>query len=210
MAERSKTIERLTMYTDAIMAVVATLLVLGIEVPEDHVFSSDGLTSFLYKIRHDIGAYALSFLIVTSYWMQHHAIFLFLRQANRTFTWLNFVFLFFVTLIPFGAKLLSVYRHDSQVVVIYGVLQALCGASLGLMWWYASTQRPLIETGLDAGALRSLTTRILLGPALNLLAVAISLVSVPPALCIFIIVPLLNLSHRKVDRALLEQFEHGA
>src|SRR5476651_2660645 len=95
------TIERLATYSDAIMAVVATLLVLGIAVPEDHKFSEDGLTSFLLKIRQDISVYALSFLIITGYWIQHHAIFLFLHHANRLFTWLNFVFLFFVTLIPF-------------------------------------------------------------------------------------------------------------
>ena len=116
------TIERLATYSDAIMAVVATLLVLGIAVPEGHKFSQEGLASFLLKIRQDIGVYALSFLIITGYWMQHHAIFLFLHHANRLFTWLNFVFLFFVTLIPFATKLLAVYRQDVFVVLIYGAL----------------------------------------------------------------------------------------
>ena len=114
------TIERLATYNDAIMAVVATLLVLGIAVPEDHNFSQEGLAAFLLKVRQDVGVYALSFLIITGYWMQHHAIFLFLHHANRVFTWLNFVFLFFVTLIPFATKLLAVYGQDVTRMKQYG------------------------------------------------------------------------------------------
>ena len=196
------TIERLATYSDAIMAVVATLLVLGIDVPEDHQFSREGLTSFLIKIRQDVGAYALSFLIITGYWMQHHAIFLFLHHANRLFTWLNFTFLFFVTLIPFATKLLTVYRQDVNVVVIYGLLQVCCGILLITLWLYATAQRRLVVASTDEGAMRSMTVRILLGTAVNLAAVAISLVSVRVALTMFLAAPLLNISHHRVDRSL--------
>ncbi len=196
------TTERLAAYSDAIMAVVATLLVLGIAVPEDHPFSEEGLGSFLVKIRHDVGAYALSFLIITGYWIQHHSIFLFLHHANRVFTWLNFVFLFFVTLIPFATKLLAIYRQDVHVVVLYGLLQVCCGVLLTALWLYANAQHRLVAAGVDADVTRSMTNRILLGTGLNLVAVAISPVSVSAALAIFLAVPLLNLSHRRLDRRL--------
>jgi uncharacterized membrane protein len=198
------TIERLATYNDAIMAVVATLLVLGIAVPEDHNFSQEGLAAFLLKVRQDVGVYALSFLIITGYWMQHHAIFLFLHHANRVFTWLNFVFLFFVTLIPFATKLLAVYGQDVFVVLIYGALQVACGVLLSVMWWYANLQHGMLVANLGPGVMRSLTIRILLGPIINLAAVAISLASVPVALTMFVGVPLLNLSHRRVDSSLRE------
>jgi uncharacterized membrane protein len=196
------TIERLATYSDAIMAVVATLLVLGIDVPEDHQFSREGLASFLVKIRQDVGAYALSFLIITGYWMQHHAIFLFLHHANRLFTWLNFVFLFFVTLIPFATKLLTVYRQDVNVVVIYGLLQVCCGVLLTTLWLYATAEYRLVVASADPAAMRSMTIRILLGTAVNLAAVAISLVSVRVALTMFLAAPLLSFSHRRVDSSL--------
>jgi len=197
--------ERLAAYSDAILAVVATLLVLGIAVPEDHKFSTDGLAAFLIKIRHDLGAYALSFLIISSYWLQHHVIFLFLHHANRTFTWLNFVFLFFVTLIPFATKLLSVYRHDTFVVLIYGLLQVACGVTLAVQWWYANYKHRLIPKPIPPTVMHSMSRRILAGPLINLAAVGMSLVSVPVALVMVLIVPLLNLSHLKVDRALRDQ-----
>ena len=199
MAVSKQTIERLTMYSDAILAVVATLLVLGIAVPEDHRFSEQGLLSFLDKIKHDVGAYALSFLIITSYWISHHVICLFLHHANRVFTWLNFVFLFFVTLIPFVTKLLAVYRQDFFVVLIYGVLQVACGISLAVLWWYVNIQQRMLTTAVESNVRRSITLRILLGPAINLAAIGVSFFSVPLALALFVGAPLLNLSHRRVD-----------
>jgi len=199
MAVSKLTIERLTMYSDAILAVVATLLVLGIAVPDDHHFSEQGLLSFLGKIKHDMGAYALSFLIITSYWIQHHVICLFLHHANRVFTWLNFTFLFFVTLIPFVTKLLAVYRQDFFVVLIYGLLQVACGISLAVLWWYVNAQRRMLTAPVDGNVRRSITLRILLGPIINLAAVGVSFFSVPLALALFVGAPLLNLSHRRVD-----------
>jgi uncharacterized membrane protein len=199
MAVSKLTIERLTMYSDAILAVVATLLVLGIAVPEDHHFSEQGLVAFLAKIKHDVGAYALSFLIITSYWIQHHVICLFMHHANRVFAWLNFAFLFFVTLIPFVTKLLAVYRQDFFVVLIYGLLQVACGISLIVLWWYVNLQQRMLAGPVDTAVRRSITVRILLGPILNLAAVGVSFFSVPVALALFVGAPLLNLSHRKVD-----------
>jgi uncharacterized membrane protein len=210
MAVFKTTLGRLATYSDAIMAVVATLLVLGIAVPEDHPFSEEGLFSFLARMRQDMTAYALSFLIITSYWMQHHVIFLFLNRANRTFTWLNFVFLFFVTLIPFATKLMAVYRQDMHVVLIYGLLQVACGVLLSVLWWYANWRPLLATTPLDPLVARSMTIRILLGPIINLAAVGVSLINVPLALAMFMGAPLLNLSHRRVDSSLKQsELPHG-
>jgi len=201
------TVDRLAAYSDAILAVVATLLVLGIAVPEGHQFDEEGLVSFLVKMRQDLGAYALSFFIITGYWAQHHVVFLFLHHANRIFTWLNFVFLFFVTLIPFATKLLTVYRQDALVVLLYGLLQVACGLSLAVLWWYANLHHRLVTAEIDTAAKRSMAFRILAGPVINLFAVGVSQWSVWPALIMFMAVPLLSLSHRRIDRTLLANAE---
>lgn len=194
--------ERLAAYSDGIMAVVATLLVLGIAVPSEHEFAVEGFWTFLDKMRHDVRAYALSFLIVTSYWMQHHVIFSFLQQASRRFAWINFVLLFFITLIPFATKLLATYRHDRYVVLMYGLLQLVCGVLFVVLWSAAHEQRLKTDKQLDPEVNRSMNLRILMGPAINLMGVAASPISVPVALACFWIAPLLNLSHQRVDRSL--------
>jgi uncharacterized membrane protein len=194
--------ERLAAYSDGIMAVVATLLVLGIAVPSEHEFAVEGVWAFLEKIRHDVRAYALSFLIITSYWMQHHVIFSFLQQASRRFAWINCLLLFFITLIPFATKLMATYRHDTYVVLLYGILQVICGMLLVVLWSEAHEQHRTTVRELDPRVNRSMTLRILFGPWMNLIGVAASPSSVPLALICFLAAPLANLSHRRVDRAI--------
>lgn len=194
--------ERLAAYSDGIMAVVATLLVLGIAVPSEHEFAVEGVWAFLDKIRHDVRAYALSFLIITSYWIQHHVIFSFLQHASRKFAWINCILLFFITLIPFATKLMATYRHDQYVVLIYGMLQVVCGMLLVVLWSEAHDQRRKEVQELDPRVKRSMTLRILLGPLINLIGVAVAPLSVTLALICFLAAPLLNLSHRRVDRSL--------
>ena len=61
-----------------------------------------------------------------------------------------------------------------------------------------------MAASLDEGVIRNMTGRILLGVALNLAAVGVSLVNVPVALAMFVSVPLLNLSQRRVEQQLRE------
>jgi hypothetical protein len=89
-------------------------------------------------------------------------------------------------------------------VLIYGALQVACGVLLSVMWWYANRQHRMLMANLHPDVMRSLTIRILLGPIINLAAAAISFASVPVALTMFVGVPLLNLSHRRVDSSLRE------
>ena len=99
---------------------------------------------------------------------------------------------------------MSLYRQDEFVVLIYGLVQVACGVLLGAMWLYASGHPLLLAGTIEPRVVRSMTTRILAGPAINLAGVATSFISVPVAVVLFLCVPLLSLSHRVVDAGLLQ------
>ena len=101
-------VERLNAFTDGVLAIVITILVLGIDIPEDHKFSEQGLIAFLSKISRDVVMYAASFLLVGAYWVQHHSVFQFLGRCNRVVIWLNILFMFPLTLAPFLTKLKAI------------------------------------------------------------------------------------------------------
>jgi hypothetical protein len=69
------------------------------------------------------------------------------------------------------------------------------------MWSYA-TRNNLLLAAVDPPTIRSMTVRILLGPLVNLAAVGAALFSVPLAVTMFLSVPLMSLSHRRVDECL--------
>ena len=60
-------LDRLKVFSDGVIAIAITILVLGIDIPEDHSFSEQGLFGFIARIRHDIVVYAASFWIIGSF-----------------------------------------------------------------------------------------------------------------------------------------------
>lgn len=118
-------LDRCKALADGVFAIVVTLLVLGIDIPSDHDFSTDGLWLFLQRIGFHVLIYAISFWLAATYWLQHSAIMQYYRCGNRTVVWLNLLFLFPVTLLPFVTELKGDYRHEIMVTMIFGLLQVL-------------------------------------------------------------------------------------
>ncbi len=88
---------RLDFFSDAVFAIVLTLLVLDLRVPHARG------TAALAEIAPALAVHAASFLIVGVYWMWHHNVLSRVTQVNnRTLVW-NLLALFFVTLAPFAA-----------------------------------------------------------------------------------------------------------
>jgi uncharacterized membrane protein len=182
--------------TDGVLAIVVTILVLTFEVPE-HEFSSEGLLSFLAKLRISLLAYVVSFGIVATYWVQHTAIFHYVRVGNRLFTWLNLLFLVPVTILPFFTELRVEYHDEYRVTILYAGANVLSGLLLLAMWRYAAKAGLLrrMAPGVD----RSMSGRILLGVGINLLGAAVAPISPHLSSVAFLALPLIYLSHRVVD-----------
>jgi uncharacterized membrane protein len=206
MAERSSdvsnrlTLDRLMAFSDGVIAIAITILILGIDIPQDHPFSTQGLIGFLHQIEHDVVVYAASFGIIATFWLQHHALFLYLRYCNRAVIWLNTLFLFFLTLIPFLAKLKFTYEHEPKIVLLFGAGSIVPGLVLLGIWRYALS-RPHLQRSppIKPAVIRSMTQRILITPVISLVAICLSFVDVRLGTHAFIIIPFCYLSHRLVD-----------
>jgi len=194
------TLDRLCALTDGIIAVVITILVLGIDVPEDHSFSEQGLFAFFGRIRYHVLAYAASFWLIASYWLQHHAIFHYLRYCNRQLFWLNTLFLFPLTLAPFFVRVKSIYGAEPRIVLAFGTAFIVCGLVLLVLWRYAVSRPELLRLAtIDRAVVRSMTVRILIGPVISFVAIAVSFLNVYLGTAIFLSMPLFYISHYIVD-----------
>ena len=92
---------RLELFTDGIFAIVLTLLVLDLKVP-----AADGLLG-LKQAMPSLLVHALTFFVLGVSWMTHHGTFALLGEINYRIIRLNLFGLFWVTLMPFGAKIAS-------------------------------------------------------------------------------------------------------
>lgn len=194
------TLERLMAFSDGVIAIAITILVLGIDIPEGHRFSESGLIDFLGRIGHDVVIYAVSFVAIATFWLQHHTLFLYLRYCNRALIWLNTLFLFSLTLIPFLSKLKITYEQEPNIVRLFCVGIFFCGLMLLAMWRYVLSHSELLgRSTIDQAVIRSMTRRILVAPVVAVVAFCLSFIDARLGTHAFFLIPLCSLRHRLVD-----------
>jgi uncharacterized membrane protein len=103
---------RLESFSDGVMAVAITLLVLGIVVPE--VGPGGSLGDALLHRWPQYAAYAVSFLTIGIIWINHHAMISRLRDADHAILMLNLVLLMTIGILPFATDLLATYLRRPE------------------------------------------------------------------------------------------------
>lgn len=192
-------LERLSGFSDGVIAIAITLLVLGLEVPSVHEVNERKLGEYLADAIHPAMGFVLSFVVIGTFWLQHYAIFHYLRCATRPLVVLNGLFLLFLSFIPFPTGLQAVYREDELAMVLYCFALLLCSTTLLVLWLYAVRDDRLVDPTLSKGVARSMTRRLLVSPGVCLLALAVSFASISAGKLILLTIPALFVSHRIVD-----------
>jgi uncharacterized membrane protein len=109
---------RLEAFSDGVFAIVITLLILNVKLPEvDYNHLQDGLADMLSAI----GVYALSFLLIGMYWVFHHHTFSFISEVDGILLWVNILFLLFLSFLPFPTAMLGKYPLQTLPIVAYGI-----------------------------------------------------------------------------------------
>ncbi len=111
---------RVIALSDGVFAIILTILVLDLEVPE--LEPGQSLGSALVGLGPTFAAYMISFLMTGMYWVWHRDLFAGVRHVDRAVVWLNLLFLLPASLIPFAASLLGAYGHEPAALHAYGVL----------------------------------------------------------------------------------------
>ena len=120
---------RLNSFTDGVIAIIITIMVLALPVPQ-----SPGLAA-LKPLSVLFAAYALSFVKVGIYWFQHHHVLQASRRVNGRVLLANLLFLFWLSLIPFLVRWVGETGITRDTVVAFGVILLLCTLSFALLLW---------------------------------------------------------------------------
>ena len=101
--------DRIVTLTDAVLAIVMTLLVLEIVVPELSRSEVGTASKGLLEMLPDIGSDATSFIILGFFWIGHDDQFHYIKRGNRTLRWITIFYLMFIAFIPFSTALIGGY-----------------------------------------------------------------------------------------------------
>jgi uncharacterized membrane protein len=124
---------RLEAFSDGVIAIIVTIMVLELKAPEQPTLAA--LTA-LWPIFF---SYALSFLIVAIYWVNHRHVIRYATQVTPALLWLNMLTLFTISLIPFATAWLGEHLAAPVPNVVYGLVLIAGGVSFlalsELVYW---------------------------------------------------------------------------
>src|SRR5437773_650214 len=116
MHEEKITADRLATYSDAVFAVIVTVMVLELRAPEQAAFSA------LWPLWPTAISYAVSYLFIAIIWINHDYLMRFVGRPTLGLIWINFVHLFMVSFLPFATAWIARTRLASSPVVFYAGL----------------------------------------------------------------------------------------
>ena len=114
---------RLEAFSDGVIAIIITIMVLDLHVPLEWTRPE------ILKIIPTLLCYALSFLIVAIYWVNHHHLIHLVQKVDALTLWANINLLFWMSLMPWVTACLGKYHHTPGVVALYGGTALACSAS---------------------------------------------------------------------------------
>jgi|SRR6185436_17264863 len=191
-----KELVRLEALTDGVFAIVATLLVLDIKLPDFPLNqNSDAFAEFISSFI----AFTFSFITVMIYWVNHDHISRWRRGHNSKAIYLNLVFLFFICLIPFPTKFIAKYPNEMVAVISYGIEMFMVAVSGIALYWYLAFHGKLLDHSIPMKTRKNYLHKAYGGPSLYLLAILLGFVSYKISIALYIIIPLLYVVLPKTD-----------
>ena len=118
---------RLEAFSDGVFAIIITIMVLELKVPEG---TSWAVIKPLIPIFF---CYLLSFVFVAIYWGNHHHLMHTAKKVNAGVIWANMHLLFWLSLVPFATGWMGVNNFEKVTVAAYGTLLICCGISFTLL-----------------------------------------------------------------------------
>jgi uncharacterized membrane protein len=128
--------DRLCALTDGVYAIVLTLLVLDLKIPDSPGLGEAKIIDDLVRQIPNFFSYVISFFVVATLWIKHHMVIKPLKACNTIALGLNLVHLLFMTLTPYTASLFGHYKEDPIVVLLFSGSIGLAAFSLHILHWY--------------------------------------------------------------------------
>lgn len=107
---------RLEAFSDGVLAIIITIMILEIKVPEGHEFAD--LKPLIPKFL----SYILSFIYVGIYWNNHHYLIHGMTKINGKILWANLHLLFWLSLIPVATGWMGEHNFAKASMTLYGVV----------------------------------------------------------------------------------------
>ncbi len=119
--------ERVEIFSDGILAIVITIMVLEMKAPEDTSLNA------LLPVIPVLLSYVLSFIYLSIYWVNHHHLFQATQKISAAVLWANMHLLFWLSLIPFTTSWMGENHLEATPVALYGFVLLMSAISYRIL-----------------------------------------------------------------------------
>jgi uncharacterized membrane protein len=173
------TTERVEAFSDGVIAIAITLLVLTLKVPN----AKDGdLIDALLDQWPSYVAFIVSFVVIGIMWVSHHSMFERIATVDRPLLFLNLLLLMGFAFLPYPTSLLARYVADGGAnshvaAAMYSTTMVLIGLIYLAMWGQLARRPELLVPGIPVERVRTAMKRSLVGPIVYALTIGLAFIS---------------------------------
>ena len=174
---------RVVAFSDGVIAIAITLLVLNLDVPSvpnGELAEAVGDQWSLYL------AFILSFALIGRFWILHHRAFTLMERFDGTLIVLNLCFLALIVVMPFATSLISNYQDDPVCIVVYALVVGLASLMTWLMIRH-SLRSGHVRAGMQRRAVAAASWRNLTPTILFLVSAPVALLSSGAAFALWLL-----------------------
>jgi uncharacterized membrane protein len=193
---------RLEAFSDGVIAIIITIMVLELHVPKGAAALAD-----LREVAPVFASYVLSFVNIGIYWNNHHHLLHATKRVDAAVQWANLHLLFWLSLVPFATGWMGENHFAPTPTAVYGIVLFMCGIA------YFVLQREIIkEQGPESIVARAVGSDVKgkISPAAYAIAVPLAYVSQWLSGALYVAVALMWLiPDRRIERVLADRAEGG-
>lgn len=130
------TTTRLEAFSDGVIAIIITIMVLEIKVPHDTSWKA------LYELVPVFNSYVLSFIYIGIYWGNHHHLLHTIKRVSWRMIWANLHLLFWLSLVPFATGWMGENHFEQITVVVYGAIFIFCAIAFTILQLIIQKEHP--------------------------------------------------------------------
>lgn len=132
---------RFETFFDGIIAIILTILVLELKLPETEHAENLSTQQQLVCLLPMFVSYIGSFLLIVGIWLDHHILFLNVQKLTKPYVLLNMLFILSLSIVPFTTAFAGNHYHDSFAVALLFTNYFVMNFCFGMLYWNAAKNK---------------------------------------------------------------------
>src|SRR5262245_52041494 len=179
--------ERFVMFMDALMAIIMTIMVLEIKIPDAETLTDETLRHELHKAVTPLIGFLVSFGTLTMIWISHNDLMRDIKGISKQFALLNFLLILVIALVPFSTALGWGYSKTPLAVFIYALNIFLLSAAFTFLYGFSVAKKLIPFTTSQSMTAKRMIS--FLGLVLLVIAMVVSFVNPGVSLFLTALIP---------------------